>query len=644
MKRIQNFIILSLIITSVFSIQAKLELVKSPNFEWFLSGYYKPEMFFGKNIALLNNANEVDKVWFQRHTLDFNLDMLYGMERYKSVAAEFLFSLRNKAVWGNPNTIARTTETEIKILDEVGQGHKHNIPLHFLWMREIWLNFNLNHALGLGFKNQHSFKLGLFSFELGRGIALGNAYAVGPEILGFYTDSAVDQFAPGFLVSGDVVENTLSYDLYVAILRNKSSSLSETAQNIRGQEYGRKFNPLRGFGYINFLVAGRLNWTVFDNNYGKLTLEPYGLFNNDPEQKVEFTADASSRLGTIGMSGEYVQDRVEFGFDYAFNLGQQRVRGWDRNVINLALDPTTGHLQEINSHVFTQDPNVVSSPTQTQFNSKSTSGKTVQAIINTSFEDESQNGKKIGTVGDVNLYNAKNRFRNPYTNKYEGWMFVMDAALWVHNKDVRFAVTAGATSGDDNPNDETIDGVYSGFLPLQEIYSGKRVKSAFLLGSAGKIQRPLSTPTSNQAPSRFASVIDGFTNLVFGGAGLVWMPRKAVKRFAINPNVYAFWEEKPTNKFDALTKTRTNELASTYLGVETNIFAEFYILEALKVYFVGAVFFPGGHFTDLQGIPLSSAQEAQLDRVDRTGASSDVIPNLGNDTAYAFNMGLQFNF
>ncbi len=644
MKRIQKLIIFFSIIGSIFSfVQAKLELVKTPNFEWYLSGYYKPEMFFGKNIALLNNANEVDKVWFQRHTLDFNLDMLYGMQRYNEVAAEFLFSLRNKAVWGNLN-IVRTTEAEIKIDNSVLGSHKHSIPRHFLWMREIWLNFSLNHALGLNFSNKHTFKLGLFPFQLGRGIALGDAYAVGPEFLGFYTNSAVDQYAPGFLISGDIVKNTLSYDLYIAILNNKSSSLSETAERVRGQEYGRKLSPLRGFGQVNFLVAAHLGWTVFDNNYGKLTIEPYGLFNNDPEQKVEFTSDADSRIGTVGMAGEYVQDRVEFGFDYAFNLGQQRVRGWDRNTINIALDPSTGHLQEVNSHVFTQDPNVVSSPSQAQFNSKNSSGKAVQAIINTSFEDESQNGKKIGTVGNINLYNAKNRFRNPYTNKYEGWMFVMDAALWVHNKDVRFAVTAGAASGDDNPNEETIDGIYSGFIPLQEIYSGKRVKSAFLLGGAGKVQRPLSTPTSEQAPSRFASVVDGFTNLVFGGAGLTWMPRKATKRFAINPNIYAFWEEKPTQKFDAVTKTRTNELASTYLGIETNIFSEFYILETLKIYVVGSVFFPGAHFRDIQGIPLNSAQDAQLDRVDRTGVSGDPLPNLGKDTAYALNFGLQFNF
>ena len=72
-----------------------------------------------------------------------------------------------------------------------------------------------------------------------------------------------------------------------------------------------------------------------DENLGSFELEPYALYNRDPEQRVEFFGDASSRLGTIGLAGEYLSSCWEFGFDYAVNLGRQKVKGWDRNQVEL---------------------------------------------------------------------------------------------------------------------------------------------------------------------------------------------------------------------------------------------------------------------------------------------------------------------
>src|SRR5690606_5058198 len=151
---------------------------------------------------------------------------------------------------------------------------------------------------------------------------------------GFYADSAIDQYAFGARFSGELISKVLSYDFYTAILQNNSGSLNDTSRKILGQEYERLETPERGFGKINFLMAGRFNWTVFDNDWlGRMTLEPYALYNNDPEQRIEFRGDATSKLGTLGLAGEFYGKRFEAGFDYAVNLGEQRVKGWDRNII-----------------------------------------------------------------------------------------------------------------------------------------------------------------------------------------------------------------------------------------------------------------------------------------------------------------------
>ena len=629
-----------MVFTATSFMHGKLES-QFDNFIFTFSGMYKPEMFFGKNISLLNNNNEGNKIWFQRHTLDLQLDIDYGCQTYGYNVLAMRFNVRNKGIWGNPESIASTTEAETKIVDSVGRRHKHAIPRHIFWMREAWLSFDIAQVMGLSFLNNHTFKVGLFPFQLGRGIALGDAYAVGPEQLGFYSDSFVDQYAPGALFHGEILANRLGYDLYVAILQNRSSSLSETGAAILGQQYGRLETPQRGSGIINFLIATRFNWHVFVSDiYGKLRVEPYVLYNRDPEQRIEFRGDSSSQLGTIGLAMEYEHPRFQIGFDYALNLGQQRAKGWDRNQI--VEQNRGGQVVLVNSHVVDQNNEKI----------PFISNSKAQGIINCSFQDESENGENIGTVdsgvgyltGPITLKNVANRFRNPYTNKYEGWMFVIDAGYWIYKKDLMLATTAFIATGDRNPNEETLDMVYSGFVPLQEAYSGKLVKSAYFLGGAGKITRPLSQPVSNQAPSRFAQTVNGFTNLVGTGLGLQWKPSGWKKTFAFNPNALAYWQENPTKKFDARTSSELDSLANTFLGVELNLFMSCMVLKDLKLFFVGSVFFPGAHYRDILGKPLTPTQQRLLDRLDRTGFDEDRIPNIGDDTSYTFNLGLEFRF
>lgn len=604
------------------------------------NGSFKPEMFAGVNTGLLNKNNIGNKVWYMRHTLDFNLGLAYGLETFGSDIIHSKFNLRNKGIWGNPESITRTVETYIKDVDVVDGLHKHAIARHIFWMREGWLSFDLSHFLGLSFLNKHTFKFGLFPFALGRGISLGSAYAVGPELLGFYNDNAVDQFAPGGLLHGDILENSLSYDLYAATLLNRSTNLGETGAAIYGQEYGRKETPQRGSGKINFVIASRLNWDVFQHTtYGTLHVEPYVLYNKDPEQKVEFLGDASSQLGTLGMALEYTQDKFEFGFDYAFNLGQQKVKGWDRNA--LIKENRDGYVAVVHSKVVDQDGK----------NIPFVKGSDAQSLIDESYDigeqDETNNGALLGTVdsvgfvdGPVTLSNAATRFRNSYTNRYEGWMFVIDAGVWAYKKDLMLAATAWISSGDSNPNEETKDQQYSGFIPLQEIYSGQRVETAFF----GKFSRPLSAPTTNQAPSKFASVTDGFTNLVGCGFSAKYEPQEVKTPYKIFPNVIAYWQEKPTHKFDAKLKKELDVDASTFLGVELNVFSHWYLVKDLKLFFVGALFFPGTHFRDIKGKPLNKDQQERLDRLDRTDFDIERVPNVGDNVAYTFNLGMEYRF
>lgn len=649
---------------------------EKPEFEYTFFGMLKEDMFAANNFSMFNNCNDFDRVWFERHTLDYIFKAVYGRECAGHPLAEFNFAVRNKGIWGSPSTLAQMTESDVKILDVVTGDHNHYFPRHIFWMREGWLRFSIPDAFGLPFDNPHTFMLGFFPFALGRGIALGDAYAVGQDFLGFYTDGLVDQFAPGAKISGEFVRNHLYYDLYGACLENMSALLSDTGAKIRSQEFGHRTNPARGFGRINFLLAARMRWFVLpEGSKSNFIIEPYWLYNSDPEQDIEFTADASSKLTTFGLACDYVDEKVEAGFEWAFNMGGQKVRGWDRNVIQF--QNRNGEVISINSHVLLGvDPNDAAAPSNLDLYKDphapavvnnagvvSSVGKTAQTLIDTATQNECENGKLIGVVdglrevlphvpnavGDANpngLYNAKNRFRNPYTNVYKGFMFVADIAWWMYGKDIKIGLEGGVASGDDNPNFETKDRDFASFIGLQEVYSGRKVRSAFVLGGAGKLKRPLSAPEIEflQAPNRFAQNVTGFTNLYYTGMSVTWVPGSLCKKFSFNPNLIGFWQEYATPAFDPIAKKNKKIKARSFLGIEANLFAHYMLFDNLKLFLITSAFFPGGHYTDIRGLPLNAEQNRLLDRLDPTGFNDEQIPNIGDSTGFTFNIGLEFKF
>ena len=348
----------------------------------------KVETFFGNNISLFNNNNyNTDKIWFLRQTTDISFDIDYKL------GAHWRCTLRSKNSAGVLGSSGRTGVAETRLLDAVNREHTHDLTLLMPWMRECYFEADMAHLLDLDFIGNHKIKIGLFPFEVDpQGIALGSAYAVGPEALGFYTNTTIDQYAFGLLFSGDLVQKYLKYDLYTAILQNRCSSLGDTCAKIFGQEIDRIARPERGFGKINFIVAGRLPWAVFDTDrLGKLTVTPYAVYNADPEQRIDFRGDSNSKLGTVGYAAEYVGNRFELGIDSAFNMGRQYVKGWDRNQV--IEKNVGGSVVLVNSHVVDQDgANILfvqNSPSQT--------------IIDNTTEAEESNGGVIRSCWWYNI-------------------------------------------------------------------------------------------------------------------------------------------------------------------------------------------------------------------------------------------------
>lgn len=631
-----------------------------------LWGYFKPEVFAGKNFTFLNNNIPQDTIFYFRHTNDYFLNMIYGKETYGCPAAEFKTSVRNRAVWGSPSTIALTLPTTPRIAKIEAGEHSHSFPRLFFWMREVWLKLSLAQFLKMNLDCDHSFTVGAFPFELGRGIALGAAYAIGQGPLGFFSDSMIDQFAFGLKYSGGFLKDVLTYDIYGALLQSRSNTFSETNKPILLNEINHRSHPARGFGKDNYLIAARLNWTACNSEeHGLLAIEPYIMYNNDPEQRIEFVADATSNLTTFGFGAEYINGRFEWGFDTAFNRGNQHVLPWDRNQV--VIDNYNGQLVAVNNQVLIfndvtypeyngqKAPNVPGSSAQDAINAQNALPKAIGQ--NGQPIPGAQNVPSLGYAnGPLSLKNSDIRFRlgpsgDGYCNHYRGWMVVTDASYWVLKDVLQVAVTGCYASGGEDPNHNPLAHEdFNGFVGLQEVYAGKRVKNVFLLGVVGKVRRPGTQPELPLANKDFTSGYSGFTNLAFFGSGVTWNPSSCSDaKLVINPNVFAYWAPYPGKKFDPFTGTNSIETAGKYMGTEFNGFLSYYPIKSLKCFSICSVFFPGQYFTDHRGKPFNAEEKKALAAWQAANpnpetARLDTLPNGGNDIAYTVNFGFEFTF
>lgn len=606
---------------------------------------FRPEAFYGYNNSFLNDCNNhpngLDKIIIPlRITWDGYALYVFGRESYGHDVVVFKSNMRTKTTAGDPDSIASTGESTVKIGSLVTGLHYHRLQRLFTWVRELSMQICLNDVFNFEAHHLHFFRLGLFPVEFGRGISLGAAYAVDPDILGWYSCNAVDQYAPGFLFTGGF--GWMLYDIYVAILNNRSDTFDNVNLRIRGHEYGHRFNQARGFGIFNWLIGARLKGIICDEPGKKLYLEPYAFYNNDREQKVEFLGDAASKLGTLGFCFDAEYGKWEASFEIAKNVGYQKVKGIDRNSIEAEL--RDGVVYSVNSQVIA----IADSPTD-QAGKKAVDTPANQKIIDTSCENSNQNCKQID---DRNLKNSKERFRNGFKNRFKGWMFVADLAYNFTPK-LRWAFASGIATGDECPNKQLDlndpidrDSDFRGFIGLQEQYSGKpnSVRSAFLLSGVSKIPRLLSFPEVIVPGDPFPLSVSRFTNLIFIGSGFYIKCDACSRCWCINPNILSYWQDNATRVFKCIDGKKTPLFASKHLGVELNTFVDTQLFTDLRLYVVFGLFIPGKHYKDVKGHPLNKEQQKFLDTPDSTGIKVQRVPVLGDDKAYFFNAGLEYRF
>lgn len=586
-----------------------------------LGGKCVQENYFSNNLNLLNAGIFADTTFMMRSTMDYFLSMNYD-ERIL-----FYNAMRFRFRWGT-NTDTRSGDSSVKLVDTTYTVPGTTTNKHLLWMRESWLKIQVG-----GFEDLNNFiQIGLIPYQVGRGISLGAAY----DVRGFVTfipGSAIDQYAPGVLFSFNPIQDRLITDCYVGLTKNDQLTLSANIENIRNNEIGAC--PQRGIGRQSFLAVVRADVRAYKQDHHKVDVEPYLIFKADPDTKVEFANDANVGLSTAGCAIEGVYQRFNWGIEGAYNFGDLDIRPWDRNYTTLSKD-ANGNVIEQYTKIYTQDPATTVNPSQAPV------ATTVTTLLNSIPQEVYYNGKQLGTV-DINgvltnIYQAFNRIRPAQKRLFRGFFATGDATYIFWQNELEVSLGAGYASGHLDPQkdqnfvgpDELLSEPFNGFVPIQSVYSGKRLRHfiAFAQGLPRfNVQYPsLDTSKINIVGLQGPGVINQFTNIVFIGGRVELRPHDyADHALSLAPNIIAYWTPEAA-EFKA-PNTDFFKVADNYLGLELNLEFSMYFYKNLKLSGYLGAFIPGQHYKDMCGTIVQSYN----------------LPT-GADAGYAGNINLAYVF
>ncbi len=139
-------------------------------------------------------------------------------------------------------------------------------------------------------------------------------------------------------------------------------------------------------------------------------------------------------------------------------------------------------------------------------------------------------------------------------------------------------------------------------------------------------------------------------------------PTWSCRKWSFNPNILAYWQDKPTRFHDIKephargTGTgiiigehhRGRHFANPFLGVEINSFLEAQIVEDLKFFAVGSLFIPGKYYQDIKGHALNKQQRTFLENIEKSKIEpiivNDRVPLMGDNPGLFINVGLEYKF
>lgn len=647
----------------------------------------KTFLTIGTNVALLNSANDFDQAGFIQNITDAGVTIKTPEEARRKF--EFHMTGRMNTVLGSPETTQMVTPDIIKIgqtMTEVPHSHAFDKPM--FWLREGWMKVYS--------ESGNTFvQCGYFPKQLGLGLVLGNGYKMGTPLLNNNSEMFIDQYRPGAQFQTKFKDGKYQLTGYLGIEQWNSTNVDSQIGMTRSQElqagqrarYKRKEKKLFQNTFLMSLDASAPMIERSEDNDGSLTVNPFLMYRYDPNQTVEFYADATSRLWTAGASLDFTYKKFFGTVDFAAQVGFQSVKAWDRNSSLNDGSMVLTHLFHIERlAAIAPDPEI-------DFYTQSSIFPLAQDISLRYEAGEEFTTREAGPhfQPNVRFLNSYSRFRNAYKNNLSGIMLAADCG-YEFSDTITFGGIFGLVSGDQNPNDTTEkvllhrlesswndvredrDHTYFGFQGFNSLYTGRNVHSYYLLRS-NRLEHTISTvpeltPNSCTNLGYFGASAKYTGNLESGRSwfvqpSMVFMIQTHKTTFGYDPTLTDTYliktvtdptgvatESYSTRPSDAFFQA-ANEKLPLALGMEFNTRFEFFDSEDLSLYGSVAVFLPGAHYDGIydksylnQGkiIPLKNQQMAERENQSGIEADDNNIMTLNNHVSMQCYLGVSMNF
>ena len=568
--------------------------------------YYSSPSFFSKNCLNWQYVQQVTDIASSCSVEDYLL--------FKSV-------LRSRVFWGSGEQGIIVKDSKINFLNVNDFEHDHDFNLNFFWLREGWVSLDLSRFMCLN--RSLNLQIGLIPFEVGRGISYGYAYLQGKGFLGLDPSDVINEFPPGVLLSGEIYNSTnsvLTSDLFCSIIHNHSIYLEEIIEPIYKNRINRciadidiKNNEFfRGFGHISSAFVWRL---IYERGFdsGSLVVQPYVLCAIIPEIDLRYEAEGKSKIVTLGCMLDYWGDNFIFNIEWAINKGNCHIYAWDKNYLNI--NNLDGSLIVENTAVF-QDSGARSLATDQN-----------QSIILNSPKGICFNGQEIGN----NLINSKKRFTQNRQIYLQGAMFVADFGYYITDC-FQAAISFGFATGGEDPAYDNDDCSLGTFLPIQQLYTGFLVQTAF--GMGGPYFRPIEQDYSTS--EHYESYQRIFSDLKYFGYSLSYSGLN--NTLTCKLNLLSFWSFISPKEFDFQTLKKGKGYLDSYLGTEIFAYLTYNMRTELIFFLAYSVFSPGGRYNNSK-----AGFYNQLDKYFMYNYEN-YDPSIKFNLVYLFNTGFEYYF
>lgn len=316
--------------------------------DFLLSGRFRQEGFlFDKALTLRDDFN--DKYGFNRTKVNIDISTQYGRRNYGLPAAQMHARLTAFPVWDAETTYTPILPQKIYLNGtnylkraEIGE-HDHEGPVPLMYLEEGWIKVNFDTFVSR-LKNEVSLQVGFFPFMVGRGVSLGDYPFTGVEFLGWERKGDIGnatQRSPGVLLHVGLGRyNDAALEVYYSQSRNRMLGPDWTREPVKSRhlDLKRSTNPedIQRGAWANqsiLAVRGNCSLELGTRNPSRLYWEPYFVHVSAPELKVEFEADASADLWTVGSMSEWTRGNWSVNFEMAGQFGTHTMHAIDRNQI-----------------------------------------------------------------------------------------------------------------------------------------------------------------------------------------------------------------------------------------------------------------------------------------------------------------------